>query len=451
MDTIEEQRIHYLNELNFCKGNYVLYWMQSSQRVLYNHALSYSASLANDLDLPLLVFFGLSNLYEEANFRHYQFMLEGLAETSEELKKRNIKMIVWLINPAEGVMNLAGNAAVVITDFGYLKLHETLISDVLKNIKKKFIAVESNIIVPVKSASSKENYSAATFRPRIMKLINLYLNKVPDLKVGHTSLGLGLKGINLSTPGSVIKEIKFDTSIPPVDGIKGGSSNAVRLLNSFIQKKLNEYHVKRNNPSLDFSSHISPYLTFGQISPVFIARKILETDSAGRDSFLEELIVRRELSFNFVYYNKNYDSIKSLPGWAMDSLLKHESDRRDFVYTRIEFEKGRTHDVYWNAAQNELVTTGKIHNYMRMYWGKKIIEWTEGPETAFEYMVYLNNKYALDGGDPNSYTGIAWCLGKHDRPWGERPVFGKIRYMNEKGLTGKFDMSLYLVKYGKQI
>jgi len=450
MDTIEKQRIHILNDYEFSKGNYVLYWMQTSQRVSYNHALACAGSLANKLNLPLIVFFGLTDSYPEANLRHFKFMIEGLAETSEELKKRNIKMIVWMIDPVAGVINLSANAAAVVTDFGYLKISEDWIFRTAKEIKTKFIAVESNVIVPVRTASAKEDYSAATFRPKMMKLINLYIKKVPEVKVNHSSLDCRLKGINLSSPHVILEEMDIDKSVEPVDWIKGGTSNAVKLRNSFIKKKLDEYPEKRNHPSLDFSSHMSPYLHFGQISPVFIAQKILETESPGRDVYLEELIVRRELSFNFVYYNKNYDSISSLPNWAMETLLKHESDHRETIYTRVELEKARTHDIYWNAAQNELVATGKMHNYMRMYWGKKIIEWTEGPDNAFDYMVYLNNKYALDGRDPNSYAGICWCLGKHDRPWMERSIFGMIRYMNDKGLERKFDMELYLKKYGRK-
>jgi len=451
MDTIEKQRIHTLNDFEFCRGNYVLYWMQTAQRVSCNHALTCAASIANKLDLPLLVFFGLTNNYPDANLRHFQFMLEGLAETSEELKKRNIKMIVWMIDPVEGVVNLAADAAAVITDFGYLKISEDWIYRAALEIKSKFIAVESNVIVPVRSASTNEEYSAATFRPKIKRLINLYLNRVQDVRVSHTSLDFKFKSVNLNSPASIMDEMNIDTSVAPVDWIKGGTSKAVRLLNSFIKQKLDDYPEKRNHPSSDFSSNMSPYLRFGQISPVYIAQKILETESPGRDFFLDELIIRRELSFNFVYYNNNYDNINSLPAWAINSLLKHESDARRIIYSKIEFEKARTHDIYWNAAQTELLTTGKMHNYMRMYWGKKIIEWTDGPETAFEYMVYLNNKYSLDGGDPNSYAGIAWCFGKHDRPWGERSIFGKIRYMNDKGLNKKFNMELYLKKYGREL
>jgi len=451
MDTIDKQRIHLLNDYDYTDGHYVLYWMHLSQRVQYNHSLVYAAAVADKLKLPLLVYFGLDENYPEANQRHYQFMLEGLAETCSELKKRNIKMIVWIIDPVEGAVSLSDNAAAVVTDFGYLKLSRDRLFRAAGRIKTKFEAVESNVIVPVETASIKEEYAAATFRPKIIKLINLYLGKVRDVKVDRSSLDLKLKSIDLSSPESVLREMNICNEVSSIQWMKGGTSRAVKLLNSFIKYKLDDYSDKRNHPSLDFSSHMSPYLHFGQISPVFIALKVLATESPGRDVFLEELIVRRELSFNFVYYNKDYERFTSLPNWAMESLLKHETDHREFLYTKIEFEKARTHDIYWNAAQNELVSTGKMHNYMRMYWGKKIIEWTEGPDIAFEYMVYLNNKYALDGRDPNSYAGIAWCLGKHDRPWGERTIFGKIRYMNDKGLERKFDMNPYVKKYGDPI
>jgi deoxyribodipyrimidine photo-lyase len=447
METIEKQRIHKLNDYDFTKGNYVLYWMHLSQRVQYNHSLVYAAYLADTLKLPLLVFFGLTDNYPEANLRHYKFMLEGLAETSRELEKRNIKMIVWIIDPVQGVVSLSADAAAVVTDFGYIKLSKKWIFRAAQGIKTKFESVESNIIVPVETASIKEEYAAATFRPKMMKLINLYLSKLKDVKVSRSSLDFKLKGVDLNCTDQILRELKIDNSVSPVNWIKGGTSKAVKRLNDFIKNKLDEYPVKRNYPSSDFSSHMSPYLHFGQISPVYIALKVLGTESPGRDVFLEELIIRRELSFNFVYYNKEYDNINLLPNWAMESLSKHEADHREFLYTKTELEKSQTHDMYWNAAQSELVSTGKMHNYMRMYWGKKIIEWTDGPDTAYEYMVYLNNKYALDGRDPNSYAGIAWCLGKHDRPWGERAIFGKIRYMNDKGLERKFDMIPYVKKY----
>jgi deoxyribodipyrimidine photo-lyase len=198
---------------------------------------------------------------------------------------------------------------------------------------------------------------------------------------------------------------------------------------------------------------MSPYLHFGQISPLFIALKVKETRSPGVEAFLEELIVRRELSMNFVFYNEKYDSFEGLPEWAKKALKTHQRDKRQYLYSLEEFENAKTHDPYWNAAQREMVVKGKMHGYMRMYWGKKILEWAKTPEEAFRTALYLNNKYELDGRDPNGFTGVAWCFGKHDRPWGERPIFGNVRYMNDKGLKRKFDADEYvkmISQFGKQ-
>jgi len=191
---------------------------------------------------------------------------------------------------------------------------------------------------------------------------------------------------------------------------------------------------------------MSPYLHFGQISPLEITLEISKTRSRSKEAYLEELIVRRELSMNFVHYNETYDSYDSIPQWARKTLRAHQKDRRDYLYRREEFEQGKTHDPYWNAAQKEMVVTGKMHGYMRMYWGKKILEWSKTPQEAFETALYLNNKYELDGRNPNGFTGVAWCFGKHDRPWGERAIFGNVRYMNEGGLKRKFDAEKYVEK-----
>ncbi len=447
MYSVEDKRIHNLNGKDAINGSYVLYWMQQSQRAKYNHALIHAIQIGNSLDLPVLVFFGIDSGYPSANLRHYKFMIDGLAEVERQLQKIGIRMITWIIDPVEGVVRLSENAAVVVADFGYLKHQLIWRKEAASSVKCLFSAVESDVIVPVETASMKEEYSAATLRPKITALMKFYAELPPLIKPLKSSLPLNLNSVNLSDSESVIVELDIDKTIIPVEHLKSGTTAAERTLKRFIESRLDEYTEKRNHPSMSFSSELSPYLHFGQISPLFIASEILNTDSPGRDDFIEQLIVRRELSVNFVYYNKKYDSYDSIPPWAAATLKKHQSDRREYLYSRREFEESLTHDLYWNAAQNELVTTGKIHNYMRMYWGKKIIEWTESPEVAFDYMVYLNNRYALDGRDVNSYAGIAWCLGRHDRPWKERPVFGTIRYMNDNGLKRKFDMSGYIKKY----
>jgi deoxyribodipyrimidine photo-lyase len=244
--------------------------------------------------------------------------------------------------------------------------------------------------------------------------------------------------------GNALSKLRIDRSSEKVNAFQGGIKEALRHLEIFLDEKLDRFPELRNNPTLDYLSHMSPYLHFGQISPLYIALKVKQTKSPGIEAFLEELIIRRELSMNFVFYNDRYDSFDGLPEWARKTLRSHQKDKRQYLYRLEELEQANTHDPYWNAAQKEMVVKGKMHGYMRMYWGKKIIEWSKAPEEGFHAALYLNNKYELDGRDPNGFTGVAWCFGKHDRPWGERPIFGNVRYMNDKGLKRKFDADDYV-------
>ncbi|UCG56280.1 MAG: deoxyribodipyrimidine photolyase, partial [Phycisphaerales bacterium] len=223
-----------------------------------------------------------------------------------------------------------------------------------------------------------------------------------------------------------------------------GTSQAEHRLKDFLRHKLDRFNELRNDPTADCVSHMSPYLHFGQISPLYIALQVLKVPGPGGEAYLEELIVRRELSHNFVFHNSKYDSFDCLPPWAQRTLNFHRRDKREYLYSRDQFEAAETHDPYWNAAQRQLILTGKMHGYMRMYWGKKILEWSRSPQTAFKTTLYLNNKYELDGRDPNGFAGVAWCFGKHDRAWAERPIFGKVRYMNEAGLKRKFNADAYV-------
>jgi deoxyribodipyrimidine photo-lyase len=243
-----------------------------------------------------------------------------------------------------------------------------------------------------------------------------------------------------------LKKLGVDAAVQPVHWIKGGTEAGLRHLDEFIRHKLDRFDELRNDPGLDYSSNLSPYLHFGQISSLQAAMAVLDSGSPGKDRFLEELIVRRELAINFVHYNRDYDTYQCLPEWAQATLRKHRRDRREYRYRFEELESSATHDRYWNAAQRELVVSGKMHGYMRMYWGKKILEWSGTPESAYETALRLNNKYSIDGRDPNGFAGVAWCFGKHDRAWPERSVFGKIRYMNDKGLERKFDMEAYFAR-----
>lgn len=443
---IQKEQIKYLNKQSIKDRHFVVYWMQSSQRTEYNHALEYAITRANDLEKPLLVYFGVTSEYKEANLRHYQFMIEGLKEVKEELKKRHIKMVVVHVSPEEGAITMSREAASMVVDRGYLRIERKWREEVAKNIDIPLVQIETNVIVPTEEVSQKEEYAAATIRNKINRLVPFYTKPFQIEKVEHSSLSIDLSMQEFDL--DAIYELTIDRSVKPSPIYNGGTSEAKKWLQQFINHKLKYYAEKRNDPGLDLQSNLSPYLHFGQISPLYIYHQVQHLES---EAFLEELIIRRELSMNFVYYNHEYDTINCLSSWAKDTLLKHQEDKREYLYTKEEFEASKTHDIYWNAAQQEMVATGKMNGYMRMYWGKKIIEWTNSPKEAYQIMIYLNNKYQLDGRDPNSFTGIAWCFGKHDRPWQERPIFGMVRYMNEAGLKRKFDMNRYIEKIEQQM
>jgi len=419
--------------------------MQHSQRTLYNHALEYSIELSNKYLKPLVVYFCLTDSFPDANSRHYRFMLEGLKEVKTELFKGNIKFVCQISSPENGVREISKKACCVVTDRGYLNIHKKWRKSIAESIDCAMFQVETDLIVPVEEVSSKEEYGAYTIRKKINSRLDEFMVPVAEEKLKIDSLGLNLASVDIDDTDKILSDLSLKDNCKP-SIFKGGSSQALKLLDLFIEQKLQYYSEKRNNPELDFTSGLSPYFHFGQISPVYAGLMLKNLKGEGRDSFLEEMIVRRELSFNFVTYNPFYDSFECLPEWAKITLFEHKNDERPYIYTKEELENSVTHDKYWNSAQLELVLTGKMHGYMRMYWGKKIIEWTRSPEEAFDLCLYLNNKYALDGRDPNSFAGVAWCFGKHDRPWKERPVFGKIRYMNSNGLKRKFNPDLYADK-----
>jgi deoxyribodipyrimidine photo-lyase len=443
---IQDERVRTLNRRGIRQGRYVLYWMQASVRTEYNHALEYAIREANELHQPLLVFFGITETFPEANERHYYFMLEGLRETQLALRKRGIQLVIWKTSPEIGVTDLAKDASLVVADRGYLRIQRAWRDYAAERIRCSLVQVESDAVVPVEEASPKEEYSAATFRPKITRKLERYLQPLEDTSLQVDSLGLDVESFDVSDVDEAMSRLNVDRRVPRVDGLNGGTQMAKRRLEEFLREKLDLYPDLRNDPTQDYLSGMSPYLHFGQISPLYIALLVRDSDSPGRDAYLEELIVRRELSLNFVHYNDHYDSLQGLPGWVRKTLGEHETDPREYLYGLAQFEGAATHDPYWNAAQEEMAYGGKMHGYMRMYWGKKILEWTENPDDALRIALHLNNKYELDGRDPNGFTGVAWCLGKHDRPWGERPVFGKVRYMSARGLRRKFDVDAYVRK-----
>jgi deoxyribodipyrimidine photo-lyase len=443
-EMVQKERIKALNKRGIKKGEYVLYWMQGSQRAEYNHALEYAILKANELRQPTIVFFGITDHFPEGNERHYTFMLEGLREVKRALKKRGIQMVILHKSPELGAIQFAKGASLAVVDRGYLKIQKRWRNSAATQMNCPLIQVESDVIVPVEETSSKEEYAAATLRPKINKKLNHFLVPLRQTDPAVDSLPLEFSSFDIEDVGKTISRLRIDRSVKKVSSFHGGTKEAKRHLQIFLEDKLDHFPERRNDPTLDYLSNMSPYLHFGQISPLFLALKVLETKSPGTEAFLEELIVRRELSMNFVFYNEQYDSYEAVPEWAKKTLRAHQKNKRPYLYRLEELEKAKTHDPYWNAAQKEMVVKGKMHGYMRMYWGKKIIEWIKTPEEAFRVALYLNNKYELDGRDPNGFTGVAWCFGKHDRPWGERPIFGNVRYMNDKGLKRKFDADGYV-------
>jgi len=443
---LQPERSCHLNDIQEGKGEFVLYWMQASQRTLHNHALQFAIENANRLGVPVVVFFGITEDYPEANERHFKFMLEGLSEVQEELGRTGINFVVRRTDPWKGALELSKEAALLVCDRGYLRHQISWRKELAAAVDRPMVQVESDVVVPVDSAADREMYSAATLRPRTLRLLDRFLVPPEHSNPVRSSIDMEFLTLDLSDPMEVLAELKVDRSVRGVEWLKGGTSHSLSRFRDFLDHGLDRYHLDRNDPSLGIQSDMAPYLHFGQISPITLSIEANEAGSPGTEAFLEELIVRRELAFNFVRFNDRYGSFDCLPRWALDTLIEHSGDPREYDYSAKELEAGETHDPYWNAAQKEMAVRGKMHNYMRMYWGKKVLEWMDDPRKAFETALHLNNKYSLDGRDPNSYAGIAWCFGKHDRPWVERPIFGKIRYMNEAGLRRKFDIGSYVEK-----
>ena len=448
--TVAETRIRALNDRKVVAGDYVLYWMQQSQRSEHNPALDLAIREANRLKLPVVVVFGVMDDYPEANLRHYRFMLEGLQDVAEGLERKGIRLVVRKGRPVRVALDLGHRAALIVCDVGYTRHQREWRRLVGREARCRVLAVEGDVVVPVKVVSEKAEYAARTIRPRINRHLDDYLVLSRAVRPRLSSLDLALDSLDLCDIDALLSGLQIDRSVSPVSiFFKGGTGEAKKRLRRFIRNHLMHYDGHSNQPQTDDVSMMSPYLHFGQISPVYLAlqvRDAREGQGIDRAAYLEELIVRRELAVNFVHYTPDYDRYACLPDWARKTLAEHTADRRAHIYGRDELEAARTHDPYWNAAMQEMKYTGFMHNYMRMYWGKKILEWSAEPEAAFDTTLAINNKYFLDGRDPNSFAGVAWVYGKHDRAWFERPVFGKIRYMAASGLERKCDIGAYVHK-----
>lgn len=434
-------------------ARYVLYWMQMYKRMDSNHALIFAIRKANELKLPLVVYEGLKYNYPWASDRLHTFILEGVEEKRAEFERLGIRYVFYLQqnadSPKRTVAAIAKDAALIVTDDYPCFIIPEHNRRVAEKAEMPVFAVDSNGVIPM-AKFDKEEYAAYTIRPKINKLLERYLKPLPFESADISGVGLDVDCpetiVTSATISELVAECDIDHAVKPSRHYRGGTAAGRDRLNKFVNEILPDYDTARSKPDRDGSSRLSSYLHFGFLSPVEIALAVRDADAPqeSKDAYLEELIVRRELSFNMTRFNSNYDSLDALPAWVHKTMREHADDERTYLYSLEHLENGETHDELWNAAQREMVVTGEMHNYVRMLWGKNVIAWSPSYEVAFATLVHLNNKYCLDGRDPNSYAGILWCFGKHDRPWMERPVFGTIRYMTSGSTGKKFDSKRYI-------
>ncbi len=441
---VDHRRIRRLNSCDERRGP-VIYWMSRDQRVRHNWALLHACDKANALGQPIEVVFTLAPAFLGAPWRHYDFMFRGLEEAEADLRAIGIAMAVLPGNPAETLTAHAAaiGAGAVVADFSPLKLPRSWKRQAAERLACPICEVDAHNIVPCWFASPKQEFAARTIRPKLNALAGEFLTPFPEPAPRFQPSTIRRPPVDW---GTIAAGFHVDRSVEPVALAPGGEA-AENRLQRFIGHTLPRYAESRNDPNAGCVSGLSPYLHFGQLSAQHAVLSALRSGSgmAGREAFVEELFIRRELAENYCFHNDRYDSFEGIPAWAKATLAEHAGDRREHLYSAGEFERAETHDPLWNAAQSCLVRTGAMHGYLRMYWAKKLLEWSPSPAAAFDIAVLLNDRYALDGRDPNGYTGIAWSIGGlHDRPWFERPVFGKVRYMNASGCARKFDVRRYI-------
>jgi deoxyribodipyrimidine photo-lyase len=420
--------------------------MQRSQRAFDNPALDVAVNAGNELGKPVVVFFAAVPFYPGANLRQFSFLADGIAELAGTLARRRIGFVLRAY-PGHSLLKFCEEvrAALVIGDENPLRDPEEWRCRVARRLRVPLWTVDADVIVPSKLLV-REQYAARTIRPRLHKLLPEFLRRP-----GNPEARLRWKAppavFSLRPEEDFTREWALDRSVQRVTNCRGGSQRALQRLNQFVREKLQTYPDQRNRPEVDGTSRLSPYLHFGHIGPHTVAGAIHDADApaVAKEAFLEQLIVRRELAVNFVRFNCSYDSVECLEPWADRSLAEHAGDRRAIIYGEEQLENAETHDPLWNAAQKQMVLTGWMHNYLRMYWAKKILEWSPSVALAVQRAIWLNDRYELDGRDPNGYAGIAWAIaGKHDRAWFERPVFGKIRYMSFGSTSRKFDSEKFI-------
>jgi deoxyribodipyrimidine photo-lyase len=466
-------------------AQFVLYWMIASRRTRWNFALQRAVEWANELRKSLVVLEGLRAGYGWACDRFHAFILEGMAENERSLEGTGVLYYPYVeAKPDDGkgfLAALGGYACVVVTDDFPEFFLSRMVASAARQLSVRLEQVDSNGLLPMR-ASQKSFPTAFAFRRFLQKVLPEHLSQMPEADaLVHAKLrpmGNLPRSVTrrwprvsqklLESMGSSLASLPIDHAVPKV-GIAGGSAAAHTALRRFLDTGLPRYGEDRNRPEEEVTSGLSPYLHFGHISAHEGFHELMadegwdpsdlsERASGSRqgwwgvseeaETFLDQLVTWRELGYNMCAHRDDYDRYDSLPPWAQETLAKHAKDPRPYLYPSEKLERAQTHDPLWNAAQIQLVREGRIHNYLRMLWGKKIIEWSQAPQEALEAMIHLNNQYALDGRDPNSYSGIFWCLGRYDRPWGpERPIFGKIRYMSSQNTARKMRVEGYILKY----
>ncbi len=450
---IDAERITALNRCEIRAGaGYVLYWMQAAQRAGCNHALWYAASEADRLGLPLVVLFVLAD-YPSATAPHYRWMLAGLRKTAATLRDAGIGFRLRRGEPLGLVAEAAKGAALVVVDRSPARWSVSVKTALAAHTVVAVFEVDGESVIPESVASPKQEWSARTLRLKIEGAVASYASRsLPPVPSPQRSAA------RVHVPGDEVAESALfsaydspqkaaypgDRSPEQAFQCESGETAGNSRLESFMQNRLDRYDDDRNDPLKEGSSGLSPYLHFGMVSPLAVIAAARARGGPGYPAFVEQLVVRRELCRNFVRFRTlDYDAWEGLPAWSRAALESAAADKRAYLYTRQQFEVAATHDPYWNAAQEQLVRSGTIHNYMRMYWGKMILAWSAAPKEAFATALYLNDRYALDGRDPNGWAGVAWCFGLHDRPWPARPVFSTVRSMVATGLKRKFDADAY--------
>ena len=441
----------------------VLYWMQTTQRAYDNSALEFAIDQANKLGLPLLVYHGLRQDYPWASDRIHSFILESVVDLYRDFEARGIQYSFYLERSGDDAVSrrragrpsplvaLAQRAAVVVTDFFPAFIVPRQIKALRHKVPTPIVAVDSATVVPIKH-HQREFGTAVSFRPKVLAALPQYLQP-PDAgepKVRRL-IDLDFDPV-VPTPGTIAELVSscgIDHSVPPARAIRGGTTAARARLDKFLKDGLSRYGDDRSDPNADATSMLSPYLHFGNISPLDVLLRAREAGPADQFAkFQDELLTWREISYNFAYHNPRHRTMAAIPAWAREELQRGELDPRPVLYSDDDLEQARTGDELWNAAQRAYLLDGWMHNSVRMLWGKAVLQWTPNAAEALRILEHLNNKYSLDGRDPNSYSGILWIFGKFDRPFYRRPIYGTVRYQSLRAAEKKFDVARYVRRYG---